>query len=144
MSIIMQIVISVLWLAAYTVMSVRYQRVWDARLRAALGRRLGVNVRWAKVDGDEAALTDDSDPAVMAWHTDGDGPLLRQLGQGLLVRGAYLLVIIVLGAVPPLALIGLQLLAGFHALVLLASLLPVIAIFSLFWVGTYRSATVQG
>jgi hypothetical protein len=141
MSIIAQAIISVLWLTVYTVMSVRYQRVWDARMRAALGRRLGVDVRWAKVDGNEAAFTDDSDPAVMAWHTDGDGPLLRQLGQGLLVRGAYLLVIIVLGALPPLALIGLQLLAGFHPLVLLASLLAVIAIFSLFWVGTYRSAT---
>jgi len=142
MSIIVQVIISVVWLAAYTVMSVRYQRVWDARMRAALGRRLGVGVRWAKVDRNEGAITDDGDPAVMAWHTDGDGPLLRQLGQGLLVRGAYLLVIVVLGALPPLALIGLQLLAGFNPLVLLASLLPVIAIFSLFWVGTYRSATV--
>jgi hypothetical protein len=141
MSIIVQAVISVLWLTAYTVMSVRYQRVWDARMRASLGRRLGTDVRWARVDRNEGALTEDGDPAVMAWHTDGDGPLLRQLGQGLLVRAAYLAVIVVLGAVPPLALIGLQILAGFHALVLLGSLLAVIAVFSLFWVGTYRSAT---
>ena len=95
------------------------------------------------MDGSEAAFTNDSDPAVMAWHSDGDGPLLRRLGQGLLVRGAHLLVIIGLGALPPLALIGLQLLAGFHPLVLLASLLPVIAIFSLFWVGTYRASTAR-
>jgi len=141
MPITVQIIISATWLAAYMVMSVRYQRVWDARLRAALGRRLGADVRWARVDRDEAAVTEDSDPAVMAWHADTDGPLLRQLGQGLLVRGAYLAVLVLLGALPALALIGLQLLAGFHPLVLLASLVTVIAIFSLFWVGTYRSAT---
>jgi hypothetical protein len=138
MSITVQIIISALWLAAYVAMSVRYQRVWDARLRAALGRRIGADVRWAKVDGGAGALTDDGGPPVTAWHTDGDGPLLRQLGQGLLVRSAYLAVLVLLGALPPLALIGLQLLAGFHPLILLASLVPVIAIFSLFWVGTYR------
>jgi hypothetical protein len=75
-------------------MSLRYQRVWDASMRAALGRRLNARVGWSKVDTSEAALTDDSDPPVMAWHADTDGPLLRQLGQGLLVRAAYLAVIV--------------------------------------------------
>jgi hypothetical protein len=140
MSVPVQIAISVVWLAAYLWMSLRYQRVWDASMRAALGRRLNARVGWSKVDTSEAALTDDSDPAVMAWHADTDGPLLRQLGQGLVVRAAYLAVIVLLGAVPPLALIGLQVLLDFHGLVLLASLVPVIAIFSLFWVGTYRQA----
>lgn len=133
-----QIVISGVWLAAYLWMSLRYQRVWDARLRRSLGRRLDTRVGWSKVDTSEAALTDDSDPPVRAWHADSDGPLLRQLGQGLVVRAAYLAVVTVLGALPPLALIGVQLLLSFNGLVLLATLVPVIAIFSLFWVGTYR------
>lgn len=141
MSVPVQIVISGVWLAAYLWMSLRYQRVWDTRLREALGRRLNTRVGWSKVDTSEAALTDDSDPPVMAWHADSDGPLLRQLGQGLVVRAAYLAVVVLLGAVPPLALIGLQVLLGFHGLVLLATLVPVIAIFSLFWVGTYRRAS---
>ncbi|GIH03699.1 hypothetical protein Rhe02_17660 [Rhizocola hellebori] len=140
MSVPVQIIFSAVWLVAYLLMSLRYQRVWDARMRGALGRRLNTRVGWSKVDISEAALTDDSDAPVMAWHADSDGPLLRQLGQGLLVRAAYLAVIVLLGAVPPLALIGLQVLLGFHGLVVLASLVPVIAIFSLFWVGTYRQA----
>src|SRR5215207_6662258 len=98
MSVPVQIAISGLWLAAYLWMSLRYQGVWDARMREALGRRLNVRVGWSKVDTSEAALTEDSDPAVMAWQADSDGPLLRQLGQGLLARAAYLAVIVVLGA----------------------------------------------
>src|SRR5215207_8810988 len=106
MSVPVQIAISGLWLAAYLWMSLRYQQVWDARMREALGRRLNARVGWSKVDTSEAAFTDDSDPPVMAWHSETDGPLMRQLGHGLVVRAAYLAVIVLLGAVPPLALIG--------------------------------------
>jgi hypothetical protein len=133
-----QIAVSLLWLLLYVIMSVRYDRRWDARMRAALGRRLGADVRWARVDASGDAFSDDATGAVNAWHADGDGPLGRQLWQEAAARGAYLAVLVVLGALPPLALLGVEFLLGFHALVVLATAFAVIPVFSLFWLGNYR------
>lgn len=140
MSLSVQIIIAAVWLVAYTAFSVLYHRRWDARLRAALGRRLGLDVRWARPDEPGAALVDGSTPAGNVWHADTDGPLGRQLVQAATIRTAQIAVMVLGGAVPALALIGLEFLLDFHAVVLLGSLVAIVAVFSLYWVGTYQRA----
>ena len=136
-----QLAVSLTWLVLYIVLSVRYDRRWDARLRAALGRRIGTDVRWARVDQSGDVFSDDSTGGVNAWHTGGDGPLGRQLWQEAAARGAYLAVLVVLGALPPLALLGLEFLLDFHGLIVLGTAFAVIPVFSLFWLGNYRQVS---
>ncbi len=130
--------VSLTWLVLYLALSVRYDRRWDAGMRAALARRIGADVRWARVDRSGDVFSDDSTGGVRAWHADGDGPLGRQLWQEAAARGAYLAVLVLLGALPPLALLGLEFLLDFHGLIVLGTAFAVIPIFSLFWLGNYR------
>jgi hypothetical protein len=135
-----QVVVSAAWLLVYVLLSVLFARRWDARMRAALGRRLGTDVRWARVDASGDPFDSEGTGPTQAWHADGSGSLGRQLGQELAARGAYLAVLVLLGAAPPLGLLGVQFLLHFHALLVLATALLVIPVFSLFWLGRYRQA----
>jgi hypothetical protein len=133
-----QIAVSTVWFTLYVVLSVLFDRRWDARMRAALGRRLGADVQWARVDASGNLLETEGAGPTHAWHTEGSGSLGRQLGQEMAARGAYLVVLVVLGAAPPLGLLGVALLLNFHALLVLAIALLIIPVFSLFWLGRYR------
>ncbi|GAA0665648.1 hypothetical protein GCM10010193_16340 [Kitasatospora atroaurantiaca] len=133
-----QVGVSLAWLLAYLVLSIRYDRVWDARMRAALSRRLGVDVQWGSIDGGGDPFSDSGGPPTPAWVADGRGTLVQQLKQTVALRSAQVAVMVLLGCVPPVGLLGLQILLTFHGLVVGATAFAVIAIFSLYWVGTYR------
>ncbi|MBV1856217.1 hypothetical protein [Catellatospora tritici] len=138
LSVAAQIAVAIVWLGLYLVLSVRYQRSWDGRMRAALGRRLGTGVGWGRSDGTGDPFTDDSTAAAPVWRAEGTGSLGQQLWQHTVARTAQVAVLVGLGVLPAAALLGLEFLLRFHGLVVLGTALAVIAIFSLFWVGTYR------
>ncbi|MDI1464703.1 hypothetical protein QEZ54_27400 [Catellatospora sp. KI3] len=138
LSVAVQIAVAIVWLGLYLVLSVRYQRSWDARMRAALGRRLGTGVGWAQSNGSGDPFTDDTTAGAPVWRAEGTGSLGQQLWQHGVARAAQLAVMVGLGVLPAAALLGVEFLLHFHGLVVLGTALAVIAIFSLFWVGTYR------
>ncbi|NUT35472.1 MAG: hypothetical protein HOV79_20660 [Hamadaea sp.] len=121
-----QVAIAAAGLATYLALSIAYRRRWDAALRAALGRRMGLRVGWARVS-DVGENPEDH------WYAETDGPLARQAWQGAVVRAADLAALVVLGVLPPVALLGLAYLAGFHAAVLGGTAFLVIPVFGIFW-----------
>jgi len=133
-----QVGVSLAWLLAYLVLSIRYDRVWDARMRAALSRRLGTDVRWGSIGDTGDPFTDSGGPPTPAWVADGRGTLAQQLKQTVVLRSAQIAVMVLLGCAPAMGLLGAQILLKFHGLVVGATAFAVIAIFSLYWVGTYR------
>lgn len=121
-----QAAVAVAGLAGYLALSIVYRRRWDGALRAALGRRMGLRVGWARVS-DVGENPEDH------WYAQTDGPLLRQAWQGAVVRAADIAALVVLGVLPPVALLGVEYVAGFHAAVLGGTAFLVIPIFGVFW-----------
>jgi len=113
-------------LIAYLMISIVYRRRWDRALRASLGRRLGLDVRWARV-------ADLGDNPRDAWYAETDGPLARQAWQGLVIRAADIAALVVLGVLPPLGLLGLEFLTDFHGAVVGATAFLIIPIFGIYW-----------
>jgi hypothetical protein len=129
--------LTIVGLLAYLAISLLYHRRWDASIRAALGRRMGTTVRWSKVDG--TTFMGEGDGPVAAWDAQSEGPLRRQVLEALAVRTTQVVVMVLLGAAPAVGLLLLQMALGFHPVLVLISALAVIAIFALYWVGTYRT-----
>jgi hypothetical protein len=121
-----QAAVAVAGLCAYLVLSIVYRRRWDKALRAALGRRLGLDVQWRKVASAGEIPTD-------AWYAETGGPLAKQAWQHFVVRSADIGILIVLGVLPPVALLGLEFLVHFHGAVVGATAFAVIPIFGVFW-----------
>src|SRR5690349_2648927 len=104
-----QAAFSVAWLVAYLVLSVVYHRRWDTRLRAALGAKLGLQIGWAKVNTGTDPFSDDSTSAgTYGWQGETQGSLGRQLWQAVAIRTVNILVIVLLGALPPIALLAVE------------------------------------
>lgn len=134
-----QAAVSAAWLIAYLVLSIVYHRRWDARLRAALGAKLGVQVGWAKVNTGTDPFSDEGTSAgTYGWHGETQGSLGRQLWQAAAIRTVNILVIVLLGALPPVALLAAEYFADFSWLVFYPSVFLVIPVFALYWAGTYR------
>lgn len=131
----MSAVVTAAYLAGYLALSLTYQRRFDARLRAALSRRLGADVTWSRHAGWADPFSDASSPAYLGWGTDA-GPVKR-----LVVHLAHLGVVLVLGVGP----IVIYLLATFgglvHPLVAWVALFLFLPIFGLFWAGHFRPAS---
>jgi hypothetical protein len=123
---VIQVVTMMVGLTAYLVLSIVYRRRWDRALRVVLGRRMGLDVRWARVADMGENPTDN-------WYAETDGPLAKQAWQGLVIRAADIATLVVLGVLPPLALLGLELVTDFHGLVVGATAFLVIPIFGIYW-----------
>lgn len=121
-----QAAVSVIGLLAYLAVCLAYRRKWDAGIRAALSRRLGVEVAWRRVS-DSGSL-----PRWM-WYADVDGPLGRTLRNTVAISAAQYATSALLGVLPALGLLWLELELDFHPLVLLASAFLVIPIASVFF-----------
>lgn len=141
MSLGVQIGVSVVWLLGYLALSLLYHRRWDAAIREWLGRKLGATVVWSKVDS-RTLLSGESDGPVRAWDAQSEGSLIRQARNAFAVRSVQVVVMIVLGAAPAVGLLLVQMALKFNPLVLLACAPAVIAIFALYYVGTYRKLGV--
>jgi hypothetical protein len=125
-------VVTTAYLAGYLVLSMTYRRRWDARLRSALGRRLGADVAWTHHAGWADPFSDATSAAYEGWGTDA-GPVGR-----LVVHVAHLAVVVVLG-VGPIAVYLLATFAGLlHPLVAWIALFLFLPIFGLFWAGRFR------
>jgi hypothetical protein len=122
----LQIAVASVWLLAYLGVCIAYRLRWDARIRGAMGRRLGVDVRWRWI-GDAGTRPD------WEWAGDGKGPLGRTLWQMLVIATAQFATAALLGAAPALGLLWLEVSLDFHALVVLASAFLVIPIASVFF-----------
>ncbi|MEV0271316.1 hypothetical protein AB0H43_21270 [Hamadaea sp. NPDC050747] len=121
-----QAAVAVVGLSAYLVLSIVYRRRWDKALRVALGRRLGLDVQWRRV-------ADSGDIPIDAWYAETDGPLGKQLGQHLAIRFADIAALVVIGVLPPLALLGLEFLGHFHGAVIGLTAFAVIPVFGVYW-----------
>src|SRR5215218_6897805 len=109
-----QVATMMVGLTAYLMLSLVYRRRWDRALRAGLGRRLGLDVGWARV-------ADLGENPRDAWYAETDGPLAKQAWQGLVIRAADIAALVVLGVLPPVALLGLEFVTEFHAGVVAAT-----------------------
>lgn len=138
MSLPLQISAAVAGLALYLVLSLLYYRRWDASIRQWLGRRLGTEVRWSKVDASTGLFEGEGNVPALAWSSSSERPLHRQALDAVAIRTTQIVTMVGLGVLPAIAVLGAQILLRFHALLVLGSAIAVIAIFSLYWVGTYR------
>ncbi|AEV87672.1 hypothetical protein ACWT_6660 [Actinoplanes sp. SE50] len=127
-------ILTVVYLVGYLTLSIVYHRRWDARLRAALGRRLGAPVGWEYHDRWHDPLSDATSAGYHGWAAQGDASLRQRF----LVNIAHLAVLVLVG-VGPIAVYLLIAFAGLiHPLALWAALFLFIPIFALFWAGRYR------
>src|SRR3954470_8933300 len=101
MKIAMQAAVAAVGLVAYLAVCVAYRRMWDAAIRAALSRRLGVDVRWHWVASTGARPR-------WSWHSDADGPLGRTLRHTIVIGVTQYLTAAGLGVLPALALLWLE------------------------------------
>ncbi|MER5636471.1 hypothetical protein ABT095_05925 [Kitasatospora sp. NPDC002227] len=133
----LQIGVSLGWLLGYLLLSIRYDRVWDGRIRAELSRRLGTEVRWGSIGG-LGMMDGAGGPPAPAWVAEGRGGWGQQLRQAAVIRCTQLAVLVLLGCGPVAGLLGLQFLLDFNGLVIGATAFLVIPVFALYWVGNHR------
>ena len=126
MKIALQAAVAAAGLVAYLAVCWAYRKKWDAAIRAALSRRLGVDVRWHWVSNSGMRPS-------WSWHSDAEGPLGRTLRHTIVIGAAQYATAAVLGVLPALALLWLEIEAGFHPLVVVASAFLVIPIASVFF-----------
>jgi hypothetical protein len=126
MKIALQAAAAAVGLVAYLAVCWAYRKKWDAAIRASLSRRLGVEVRWHWVSNSGMR------PA-WSWHSDADGPLGRTVWHTIVIGVTQYATAAVLGVLPALALIWVEIEAGFSALVVVASAFLVIPIASVFF-----------
>lgn len=122
----LQAVVAVVGLLGYLALCLAYRRRWDAAIRAALSRRIGADVQWRWVSNTGYRPR-------WQWHVDEDASLGRMAARTAVVSGTQYATMAILGALPAFALLGLELLLNFHALVLLATAFLVIPIASIFF-----------
>jgi hypothetical protein len=126
MKIALQAAVAAAGLLGYLALCVAYRGKWDATIRAALGRRLGVDVRWRWV-------SDSGTRPNWAWHSDAEGPLGRTLWHTTVIRTTEYATAALIGVLPALGLLWLLFQLDFHPLVVLAGAALVIPIASVFF-----------
>ena len=124
MKIALQAAVAAVGLLGYLAIGWAYRSKWDAVFRTALGRRLGVPVEWRWV-------RDSGTLPRWAWHSDADGPLGRTLWHRTAIAVAQYATAAVLGVLPALGLLWLQLQLGLHPLIVAASAFLVIPVAAL-------------
>jgi hypothetical protein len=126
MKVAVQAAVAGVGLVCYLAGCLAYRWKWDAAIRAALGRRLGVPVRWRWV-------SDTGSRPNWAWHSDAEGPLGRTLWHTTVIRATQYATAALVGILPALGLLGLLFWLDSHPLVVLATAALVIPIASVFF-----------
>jgi hypothetical protein len=133
---VISILFSAAYLLAYLVLSVVYHRRWDARLRRALGARIGSDVQWAyhRSQGDPLSTSSEGAGGFHGWAVGEDAGL----SQHFFVRAAVIAVT-VLGALPVVLYILIAVFAKLvHPLAAYPTIFLLLPIFGIYWSGRYR------